>query len=468
MEPQGESPAPPETVSTVGGGSVARVAAEAIGLVVALVVTTITARALGPSDKGLFSAVSFLVELLVLLFLAGMGEALIVLVGSKAFDLQRALSATLLGVAATGLIGSVLAYTLAILLVDLGDDSGAIVAVAALSVPVLTCRHVLKAALAARERMVAVGVLLAANSVLTLGAIVVFVAIADLGVPGALWATPTAGLVGMVAAGLMLRRRDGLSLVPRWDGPYLREAIRFGAPVQASNFLVRATARLDLLIVYAIAGRREAGFYSVALTAGMLVGMVPLSISYASFSRIANVDEGEARELTALTTRLGVVFGLVALVGLWLVLPVAIPLLFGESFRPAILPSVFLAASGFLYSVQWLVCRAVLARRWLRPMITSFTLTLVAMTVLDLAAVPLFGSVGAAVSSTASQAAGFALCLAMVGGAGYRVRDFLPRRSDLADLRGSLATVGRPAARRREASALDGDGRGGRRPGASP
>jgi O-antigen/teichoic acid export membrane protein len=86
--------------------------------------------------------------------------------------------------------------------------------------------------------------------------------------------------------------------------------------------------------------------------------------------------------------------------------PLALPLAFGEAFRPAVIPSLIMVPGGVVVSAQVLLCRALAARGNPRPLLHSFAVSLVGMCLADTAVIPLFGIVGAAVVSTGAPLLG--------------------------------------------------------------
>src|ERR671926_1037580 len=71
--------------------SAARFLADAAGLVFGIISGVITARALGPTGKGLFSSLTLLSGILVWVCCMGLGDAAIVMVGQKKATVQQAL-----------------------------------------------------------------------------------------------------------------------------------------------------------------------------------------------------------------------------------------------------------------------------------------------------------------------------------------------------------------------------------------
>ncbi|HEX2119236.1 MAG TPA: oligosaccharide flippase family protein, partial [Acidimicrobiales bacterium] len=303
--------------------------------------------------------------------------------------------------------------------------------------------------LVARERLVAV----AALSVIATGgttlALWLLLAVRGGGMGAAILASvlgAVLGLGGTVAA----LHRAGIALRPRLVRTYLPEAFRLGVALQVSNLLVLLTARLDLLLVYRLGDAAEAGGYSVALTIGALVGSAPIAVSYASFPRLAVLGEEEAAPLTRQVVRVGMASAVFVGAVLTAASPVAIPLVFGSEYSPAIRPTLILVPAGILWSGQWLLCRAAAARGVPRPLLVSFAVSFLVMLVLDLLLIGPLGAEGAALAAAVAPALGLAIALGYYRRDGHDLGGFVPRPVDFLAF---LTTVRELVSRRRPAPA---------------
>ena len=438
-------PASPH-VASLRGNSIARLVADLLGIVFALVAATVTARLLGPAGKGYYSSLVLLTGLFVQLFSAGLGEAAIVLSGRGRASLQGAASATAFAVVPLSVAGALLFFLIARFFVPTptGDPSIAPV-FAALMVGVIVLYTTSVSFLVAKERLVPV----AAASVLSNGATTVlvwlFLAVFHLGAAGALLAA-VLGSGSALLVTLVLIRRSGLSLRPQWDASYLKRATRFGAALQFSNLLVLLTARIDLVLVYRLSTAAEAGSYSIALTVGSLVGAVPIAISYASFPRLSLLGEREAGALTAQVFRVGIASALVAAAGLAVVTPFAVPIVFGQPYAGAVGPTLLLIPGGVLWSAQWLLCRAAAARGAPAALLVSFAVGFSIMVSLDLVLIPPLGAMGAALASLVAPCVGVTIAWLFHRKLTPGWRVFVPRASDfvsfVATIRGMVGRVG--------------------------
>jgi O-antigen/teichoic acid export membrane protein len=286
----------------------------------------------------------------------------------------------------------------------------------------------------AGQRIVAVSVVTIAMATTTTAAVVVFCGILGLDVFGGALGSLLGTLVGLVAAASMLGRAK-VALRPRWDRSYLRPALHFGLRTQLANVLAFSSARVDLLLVYALSSQAQAGLYSVALTLGTITGFVAIALSYASFPRMAGMADAPALELTAKLTRMTALLGVGLAIGLSLVLSTLISVALGHEYDGSLTAAVVLLFGNVLWGAQWLLSRALAARGNPRLLVWSFTVNVATMVAIDIALIPAHGATGAAVGSLVAPAAGLGVCLLAYRRRGVRPTSFLPRRADLGELR---------------------------------
>ncbi|MDQ4133763.1 MAG: lipopolysaccharide biosynthesis protein [Actinomycetota bacterium] len=411
--------------------SAARFLSDAYLLLTSLVAATVTARLLGPSGKGFFSTLTLLSVLLVQVFNFGLGEAAVVLVGRRQAQLRTATRATAMALIPLSVIGAAgfLGFGWAVLDPATPNERTAIVLGTVLLLSQVWSTAVVWF-LVLQERIVLVAVLTSCSATVATAALWWLVAEGDYGIAGAV-AGGLAGALVILGAVLTYVVRAGMSLSPRWHTDYLRRAIRFGVAVQMSNLLVQMTGRLDLVLVYRLADSSAAGNYSIALTIGALVGAVPIALAFASFPRLAQLDDAQATDFTRQLFRMGIAAAIASAAVLAVMTPFVLPLLFGRAYTASITPTMLLVGAGIFWSGQWLLSRAAAARGEPKALFLSFALSFVVMIGLDFVLIGRFDGTGAAVASSIGSALGFVVSAAYYRGWGWR--GFIPGRRDFAD-----------------------------------
>ncbi len=412
-----------------------RLVSDGSGLLLGTVSSIVTARALGPSGKGTLAALTFVTVLAAQCATLGLGDAAAVRVAQAKAGIQQALSSSLVVVVLASLAGAglVLAYSLAQLPIE-DDWVWPAIAVACATVIVTTITQMLLFIVYAAQRIIVVSLVTIAMATTTTVGVVVFCGILDLDVFGGALGSLLGTLVGLTAAVFILRR-ERIALRPRWDPSYLQPALGFGLRTQLANVLAFSSARVDLLLVFALASQQQAGLYSVALTLGTVTGFVAIALSYASFPRMAGMSDAPALELTARLMRATSILGLGLAIVLSLVLSPLISAALGHEYDGSLTPAIVLLFGNVLWGAQWLLSRALAARGNPRLLVWSFSVNVATMVAADIALIPAYGATGAAVGSLVAPVAGLVVCLLAYRRRGVRLRSFVPRPSDVGELR---------------------------------
>lgn len=423
--------------------SVARLAADSAGLVFGACGTVITSRALGPSGQGVFAVLVFVSSTVVLLAGLGLGEAAVVRVGRGSASYEDAASATLGALLLSGIVGLLVALVFGWAMVQPASANlwWAVIANAVdipVSVGVLGCASLLNL----KERIQATSILSATLSGTTLLGLLLFVFVADLDVMGAVLAGALASGVALIVA-IDQIRRGRQAVRPRWNRAYLRAAVVFGIKLQAVSALTFASNKLDLLIVFKLGGSEDAGRYSVALTAGLVVTMIPYALSMAAFPTVAyTAGNAEANALVYRMFRVGAAGSLVTATTLIVSIPIAVPAVLGRAYSPSIGPAIILVIGAVFLSGQWLLGRAAAARDNPGLLIQSFGLALAVMVSLDFILIPQFDLLGAASASSLSSVVGLIYCLSKVRPTGG-LRELMPGPADLREFMALLPSIRR-------------------------
>lgn len=417
--------------ASIARNSLARFMAGGALLIFSLVSGAITARVLGPAGKGALSALLFLGDVLVFYACTlGLGEAAIILLGRRESTLEDSLSASLLPLLGSSLVGAGVLFLISIPAQWQGIISAVFVECIVLMFAVYL--SLFTAALNAKERFVATSRI----TVLVAGSIAagtwLLVGIFELEILGAVLASLLGTVLGLIATVREVRKL-GISIRPTWRPAFVPTALRYGVPIQVSYLLIAMSQRLDQLIVYSVAGEAAGGRYAIAITVGGVVVFAQYALSTAAFPRLAYADPETAALLTAQVSRLGLACGLIVGAVLLAMIPFLIPLIFGQPYAPAVLPALILVIEGIVWSQLWILARAAAARGRTKLKLQSFGLTVLVLLVVDLILIPPFGLAGAAVASLIAASSGFLVCLVdfkRSAGHQLRIAALFPRLAD--------------------------------------
>jgi O-antigen/teichoic acid export membrane protein len=204
----------------------------------------------------------------------------------------------------------------------------------------------------------------------------------------------------LVVAGWRLRAAGLLSFAAP-DSSDVATLLRSGAPVLGATFGFIVAMRADRFVLGGVAGPAAVGIYSLAATLSEAPRMLPGAVGQLVMRDVA-VGEGEAAIRRARSAALGLTAAACFAIGAagWaLIVPV-----FGAEFAPA-RPVLFLLLAAEVCLVPYgLAIRALVGGGWTPAAGTLGILGAVAGLSLFIAAIPMWGMVGAGVASLALYA----------------------------------------------------------------
>jgi len=304
------------------------------GKVVVATTTIVLARIIAPEQFGLVALATVFITFLDVVADGGVAQALVYLDRSR----ETTRSAMLLALVAGSIMaGSVLLCAPAIAtffhesdVVGLTRALSAVLFVGSLSsVPEALLRRAL-----AYRRLAGAAVL---RAVIT-GVTSIGLAVAGLDAWAIVWGT-IAGATGYTVACWGMARRVMDLRVWLVSGRDLGVVARYGIPAAAGILLSRLIFDLDYLIVGRRLGPEPLGFYTVAFRLPELailnIFFVISSVTFPLYSR-ARSNPSRLRSGYLSSVRLQAIYGVSAGVGLAMVSPIAVPVLLGDNWLPAV------------------------------------------------------------------------------------------------------------------------------------
>jgi O-antigen/teichoic acid export membrane protein len=176
----------------------------------------------------------------------------------------------------------------------------------------------------------------------------------------------------------------------------------YGIRAQVGSVILLVNARLDFAIVGALVGPAALGVYAVASRYAELLRLPGLAVNYVLYPTYAGVDgKVAARDARRMLINLAWIPAAAAL-PLAAAAPILLPLVFGEAFRGAVVPTWILLFGLSAVGVTGIVSAFLYGAG--RPGLNSLGLTsgLVVTVILDVLLIPRFEVVGAAVASCAA------------------------------------------------------------------
>jgi O-antigen/teichoic acid export membrane protein len=363
-------------------GSAVKLAAELASRLIGLGTTLLLARWLGVADFGAFGRLSVLA-----LLIAELGELGLQATASRALvagtlsfrSLARArlVSSGLVGASAVASVGlqPVLApLVLFFLLAGWGEFLGV----------ALRCRG-------ARTQEALLLLCLRAGS-LVLAAIALT---AGAGLTGLAWSQAVSPLPALFLGAALLRRRPAVEAPEVAVPAVLREA----APLAVNGGLQLLSPRVEFLVLSFLAGDRASGLFLAALRVLEFLAVVPSAIVAGAMPALTREAlGGESREVRSRTALTVALLAAPAAVGVLLVAPGIVRLLFGDGYAGSVPPLRLLAIALVPLFMNALLSMALIAagRAARLPRLTATRV--VASFALALLLVPRFGVTGAALS----------------------------------------------------------------------
>jgi stage V sporulation protein B len=183
----------------------------------------------------------------------------------------------------------------------------------------------------------------------------------------------------------------------------LKAAIAFALPCYAANTAQFLNYRLDVFVVGFFAGTTSVGRYTLAVSLAQLLWLMSNSVASVLLPKIAaTTDLGDSVRHTAQVTRLSFWATAICAVALALLATQAIPLLYGEAFRPSIAALLWLLPGIVVFSIANVLAAYIAGIGKPRLNFLVSGISLIVTIGLDLALIPKLGIVGASIASTVS------------------------------------------------------------------
>lgn len=395
---------------------VTQIASYALNFVSSIII----ARSLGPAGKGALALVVLTHLLLHTLSNLGLNIANTFMIAKRGYSLSQVGRQGIAAALALGLG----AFALTALLINfvpptlVGPDQRRYVLLAAGLVPLALITQFLTSALQGAGQILWLNVLSFLQAVINATNLALFLLVWRRGLPGGLaaWTTTvvTVSMLAMIITAWRARRLAGGAPAPArwWDKKLAEETFHYGVRAYPASVVSFLNLRSDQFVLGYLAGTAQVGQYTIAVTAAELLFFFPRALSIALMPRITGADPESARHLAASACR-HTIGG--ALISAALLVPVGllIPFLFGEVYRPSVVP-FFILLPGMVAFTLVPVLSTYFSGQLGRPTISSLfaAMSLIIDFALVWVLIPLLGVSGAALASTIA----YTLTLIAMGG----------------------------------------------------
>ncbi|APV45150.1 Membrane protein involved in the export of O-antigen and teichoic acid [Dehalogenimonas formicexedens] len=369
-------------------------------LVSGALATIIIARWLGPEGKGIYSLIVLIPALLAMAGDLGLGIANTYYGRTKRYSIEQ-LTANSLTQALT--IGTVvttafLAYYFILQPKFLESVEAVYIILACLTVPLKLFTVYLSCIVLGQYRLSAYNLISliynSASVILTAAALIVF----NLGIGGMVYAFVLIELTGMIITLLMLRSHVHIRF--GFDFAVFSNLLGYGIRGYIGNLVQFLNYRLDLLMIAFFLDAASIGYYSVAVAGAEVLFYLPGAVGTVVLARTPGISVEQANSSTPIICRNTLVISLVSALFLLIFAHIAVEILFGEEFLPAVMPLWLLLPGAVAMSIYKVLGNEMAGRGKPGLLVKASLLGLSINIILNLLLIPRLGIEGAAIATT--------------------------------------------------------------------
>lgn len=246
---------------------------------------------------------------------------------------------------------------------------------------------------------------------------------------------------------LLLLKSLGFRFRLSADMDALKAATAFALPCYAANSAQFLNYKLDVFIVSFFAGSASVGRYTLAVSLAQLLWLMSNSVASVLLPKVAaSTDIADNIRHTTRVNRLSLWATAIFALALGLLASQAIPVLYGEAFRPSINALLWLLPGIVVFSIANVLAAYIAAVGKPRLNLLVSCVSLIVTVVLDLMLIPRLDIVGASIASTASYSLASVLIIVLfIRETGASLRGvLLPTAEDVR----FLSSLARPILRR--------------------
>jgi len=393
----------------------------------------ITARLLGPHDRGLFAVLLLLPQTLVSFAKMGVAQANVYYIRRRDASVSAVASnALVLCVVISGLVLAVcwLAGDWFLAPFTKGADGRSVWLALAL-VPFIMVESYFLSILQAVEDFSAYNLQSIYKAVFGFAGIVVALLVFN----GRLWAALVSQVTVIAAANVWLLYRVS-RVAPfgmRWDGRVGRGTLAFGVKSYLQTLAAHLHYRIDLYLIAYFLNPAQVAFYSIAVNMTNPILQIPDAVGTVIFPKLAGSSVASAQARTAVTCRHTLFATIVATAVYATIGSHVLTLAYGDRYAPAIRPMLMMLPGIIMISLYQILTRNFTSQNRQQVNIVAAGVALGVNTTLNLILIPRFGIIGAAASTAVSYSlAAIMLLLLFVRESGGSVRaTILIRGEDL-------------------------------------
>jgi O-antigen/teichoic acid export membrane protein len=246
-----------------------------------------------------------------------------------------------------------------------------------------------------------------------------------------------AAIVVFMSLWLTVRVHREAPLHPRVDGELLRGMLGFGGKSYVQTLAATLHLRIDqYLIAFLLGSPEQVAFYAIGVNLVSLLLKIPEATGTVLFPRLAASEQRDAHAATVRVCRNTLFLTALGVVALAVAGPLGIPILYGHKFDRAIRPMLILLPGALMMALYQILTRSFTSHAKQEINIAAAVIALCLNVGLNLVLIPRYGIEGAALANGLSYGtAAMILLVVFVRQSGHSVRETLVvGESDVRDL----------------------------------
>lgn len=421
--------------------SIARQGAAVFGtrvvqLFLALLLSVLVNRVIGPENRGVLELLSTIPVLMVNIGNLGIGNAALYFLGKKTYDSEEVISTSVIASFGIGLVLCSILVGMYVLFQKtlFTNVTPLLIVIILIMIPVTLIQKVLSYVMLAQGKIYIQNKINITTSLLTTVLVLVLVVWLRLAVVGAILSTLLNVLFALCIYAYVTTRDIKMKL--NFNLEIFKNSFNFGLVPFLALAVMNLIFRSDVFLVKYFLNDIQLGYYGISVSLCERVWMIPESVGLVVLMKAARSADDDSVHATARVCRVTLWLTAACCLLLGIVAPFVVPLLYGAAYVPAVLPLQILLP-GIAFIAVFLVLHSDLTGKGqAKYTLYVFILCLILNIVLNTIFIPLIGISGSALSSTISYCAGsIALAVIYAKKYGIGITDlFILERRDIDEL----------------------------------
>lgn len=401
-------------------------------ILISIISSIIVTRILGPANRGVMEILILVPYMLVNFGNLGVGNANLYFIGKKTHPVDKIVSNSL---SLSLMLGACL------ILIAYGSFSFYhetlfrgihfyYTHLAFLIIPLLLFQKFIQYTLLGKEEIASRNIIVLFPAVINFVVTICVVVIIKLSLLGVLIASFASNLSAALLCFYFISKETKIKLGFNYE--LFIKSVKFGMVPFLALLVMNLNFKADVFLIKYYMNDAAVGLYTLAVTVAEKITLLPEAIGLVLFSRVSNVTEVEAAEITPFVCRVSMLFSLVIGVILFLSAGFLIPFVYGKDFQLSVKPLLILIPGIISMTIFIILHGDLTGRGKAKITLYIFTLSLLLNIILNLFLIPLYGINGAALASTVSYSLGaFGLVFAFGKINSISVRELLlPKKDD--------------------------------------